>query len=113
MQRIPNSIAATTLGAAASVLYTVPTATTTTLANVSFTNTSGSPVSVTVYNVPSGGSPGTGNQVVSAYSIAAGKTYVPPQLIGLNMAAGSTLQALAGTASVVNAQGGVYETSGS
>ncbi|WP_110855971.1 hypothetical protein [Paraburkholderia silvatlantica] len=113
MQRVPISIPATQLGAAAATLYVVPPATTTTLANVSFTNTSANPVSVTVYNVPSGGSPGAANQVVSAYSIAAGKTYVPPQLIGLNMAAGSTLQALASTASVVNAQGGVYETSGS
>jgi hypothetical protein len=113
MQRVPNSIPAQALGMAATTLYTVPTATTTTLANVSFTNTSASPVTITVYNVPTAGSPGTSNQVVSGYSIAAGKTYVPPQLIGLNMGGGSTLQALAGTAGVVVAQGGVYETSGS
>lgn len=113
MQRVPNSIAAQALGTAASVIYTTPVATITTLANVSFNNTSASPVTVTVYNVPPGGSPGTTNQVVSAFSIAAGKPYVPPQLIGLNMAPGSTLQALAGTAGVVVAQGGVYETSGS
>lgn len=113
MQRIPVAVASQQLGVAATTLYTVPTATTTTIANFSFSNTSGSAVSITVYNVPSAGSAGTGNIVVPSFSLSAGQSYVPPQLIGLNMASGSTLQALAGTASVVNAQGGVYETSGS
>ncbi len=113
MQRIPNVIAPQLVGATASVLYTTPAGTTTTVANLSYTNTSGVPVPVTVYNVPSGGSPGVSNELVSAYSIPAGQTYVPPQAIGLNLAAGATLQALAGTAGVVVAQGGVYETSGS
>ncbi|MDN7825095.1 hypothetical protein QZN01_20800 [Burkholderia cenocepacia] len=113
MQRIPNVIAPQLVGNTAAPLYTAPAGTTTTIANLSFTNTSGVPVSVTVYNVPSGGTPGVSNELVSAYSIAAGQTYVPPQSIGLNLSAGSTLQALAGTAGVVAAQGGVYETSGS
>jgi len=113
MQRVPNSIAPQQLGVSASVLYSTPASTITTVANLSFTNTSASPVSVTVYNVPNGGSAGVANELVSSYSIPAGQTYVPPQAIGLNLSAGSTLQALASTAAVVAAQGGVYETSGS
>jgi len=112
-QRIPIAIAATSLGTSASTLYTAPTATISTIGNFSFSNTSSSPVAFTVYNVPSSGTAGTGNIVVPSYTISAGQSYVPPQLIGLTIAAGSTIQALAGTASVVNAQGGVYEFSGS
>lgn len=113
MQRVPVAIPATQLGTSAGVLYTAPTATTSTIANMSFSNTSASPVSITVYNVPSGGTASAANQVVPSYSLSVGQSYIPSQLIGLNLAPGSTLQALAGTASVVNAQGGVYETSGS
>jgi hypothetical protein len=113
MKRIPVAIASTQLGTSATTLYTAPTATTSTIANMSFSNTSGSAVAITVYNVPSGGSAGTANIVVPSFTLSVGQSYVPPQLIGLNLAPGATLQALAGTASVVNAQGGVYETSGS
>lgn len=113
MQRIPVAVASQQLGVAATTIYTAPTATTATVANMSFSNTSGSAVAITVYNVPSGGAAATSNIVVPSFSLSVGQTYVPPQLIGLNLAPGATLQALAGTASVVNAQGGVYETSGS
>lgn len=112
MQRIPVSIASTQLGTSAASFYTVPALTTSTVANVSFTNTSASAVQITVYNVPIAGTAQTSNQVVSAFTLSAGQTYVPPQLIGLNLAAGSTLQALATTGAVVNVQGGTYETSG-
>ena len=113
MQRVPKAIAASQLTTGAVAYYTVPSGTVSTIANLSLTNTSASPVAVTVYNVPNAGAASTSNQLVSAYSIAAGQTYVPPQAIGLQMAPGSTLQALAATGAVVNIQGGVYETSGS
>jgi hypothetical protein len=113
MQRVPKPINASPLTTSATAYYTVPSGTISTVANLSLTNTSASPVSVTVYNVPSAGSPGTSNVLVSAFSLAGGQSYVPPQAIGLQMAAGSTLQALAATGAVVILQGGVYETSGS
>lgn len=113
MQRIPKAINSSQLTTSAATYYTAPSGTYTTIANLSLTNTSASPVSVTVYNVPSAGSPGAGNVVVSGYSLAAGQSYVPPQAIGLTLAPGATLQALAATGAVVNLQGGVYETSGS
>lgn len=113
MKRIPVAIPSIQLGATATLIYTAPTATTSTIGNMSFSNTSGSPVAITVYNVPSAGSAGTTNIVVPSFTLSAGQSYVPPQLIGLSLAPGATLQALAGTAAVINAQGGVYETSGS
>ena len=113
MQRVPKPIAAATLTTSAAAYYTVPAATISTIANLSLTNTSASPVAVTVYNVPSGGTAITGNQLLSSFSLSAGQTFVPPQAIGLQMAAGSTLQAFAATGGVVNIQGGAYETSGS
>jgi hypothetical protein len=113
MQRVPAPIQPQALGTGASVIYTAPGSTISTVANLSLTNNSGSPVSATVYNVPSGGTPGSSNVLVNGYQLSAGQSYVPPQAIGLQLAAGSTLQALCGTASAVVAQGGVYETSGS
>jgi hypothetical protein len=113
MQRIPKPIAAAALTTSAVPYYTAGTGVTATISNLSLTNTSANPVAVTLYNVPNGGSAGVGNQLLSAFSIAAGQTYNPPQCIGLHLGAGASLQALAATGSVVNIQGGVYETSGS
>ncbi|MFW6851818.1 hypothetical protein ACODYM_11035 [Burkholderia gladioli] len=113
MQRIPKAIPAVQLGTSAAVLYTAPSGTTSTVNNFSLTNTSANPVPVTLYAVPSGGTPVASNTIMSAFSLSSGQTFVPPQAIGLQLAPGSSLQALAGTATAVTAAGGVYETSGS
>lgn len=113
MQRVPNPIAPILLSTGAQIAYTVPAGTISQIANLSMTNTSASPVAVTLYNVPSGSSPSATNEFLPAFSLSAGQTYVPPQAIGLMLAPGSTLQALAATASVVNLMGGVFENSGS
>jgi hypothetical protein len=113
MQRTPNSIAAAQLGTSAATYYTAPTGTTATINNLSLTNTTAGVVTVTVYRVPSGGTAGASNTLVSAYSLAPNQTYVPPAAIGLQLTAGMTLQALSNTASAVTIMGGVYETSGS
>jgi len=113
MQRIPKAIAAAQLTTSAATYYTAPTNTTSTINNLSLTNTSASPVAVTLFRVPSGGSAVAGNTILSAFSLAAGQSYVPPQAIGLQLDPGMTLQALAVTATAVTIAGGVYETSGS
>lgn len=113
MQRVPKSIAPASLTNAAAVYYTAGSGVTATINNLSVTNTSASPVSVTLYNVPSGGTAGPSNAFLSGFSLYAGQSYVPPQAIGLQLAPGSTLQALAATGAVVTLMGGVYETSGS
>jgi hypothetical protein len=113
MQRIPVVIQSAQLTTSAATYYTAPSGVTATINNLSFTNTSASPVAVTLYRVPSGGSPSAANSIMSAFSLAAGQTYVPPQAIGLQLSQGMTLQALAGTGAVVTIAGGAYETSGS
>ncbi|CAG4900809.1 hypothetical protein [Paraburkholderia saeva] len=113
MQRVPKSITPAQLTTGALPYYSAGAGITATVNNLSLTNTSGSPVPVTLYNVPSAGSPGAANEFLAAFSLSAGQTYVPPQAIGLQLAPGSTLQALAGTATAVTIMGGVYETSGS
>jgi hypothetical protein len=113
MQRIPKPIAAAALTTSAVAYYTAGTGVTATINNLSLTNTSANPVAVTLYNVPNGGTAGTSNELMAAFSIAGGQTYVPPAAIGLHIGSQGTLQALAATGAVVVIQGGVYETSGS
>jgi hypothetical protein len=114
MQRVPVAIPSTQLGTAVTTIYTASTGiTASTIGNMSFSNTSGTSVAFTAYNVPSGGTAGAANEVVPTFTLSPGQSHVPPQLIGLSIAAGSSIQASATTASVVNAQGGAYETSGS
>lgn len=113
MQRIPKAIPAAQLTLTAATYYTAQPGVTATINNLSVTNTSASPVAVTLYRVGSGGTAGANNTIMSAFSLAAGQTYVPPQAIGLQLDPGMTLQALAATAAAVTIAGGVYETSGS
>ncbi|WP_334038014.1 hypothetical protein [Burkholderia gladioli] len=113
MQRLPKAIQPVQLGTSAGVLYTAPSSTTATVNNFSLTNTNANPVPVTLYAVPSGGTPSAANAIMSAFSLSGGQTLVPAQVIGLQLAPGATLQALAGTATSITAAGGVYETSGS
>jgi hypothetical protein len=113
MQRIPVVIPAAQITTGAATYYTAPNGTTSTINNLSLTNTSASPVAVTLYRVPSGGAAGASNTILSAFSLAASQSYVPPQAIGLHLSQGMTLQALAATGAAVTIAGGAYETSGS
>lgn len=112
-QRIPKPIPALQLTTVAQTAYTATTGVTATVNNLSLTNTSASPVAVTLYRVPSAGSPSASNTLLSAFSLSAGQTYVPPQAIGLQLDQGMSLQALASAGSAITLMGGVYETSGS
>jgi hypothetical protein len=91
----------TVLTAEAAIIYTVPASPpTTTLANgrVRFTNTSNASQAVTLYAVPSAGTPGAGNCQMNAETLAANAHVdVDIPLMG----PGGTLQALAGNASDV------------
>ncbi|WP_433705797.1 hypothetical protein [Paraburkholderia sacchari] len=113
MQRVPKSIVPAQLTTSAATYYSAGSGITATINNLSLTNTSANPVAVTLYNVPAAGSASAANEFMAAYTLSAGQTYVPPQAIGLQLAPGSTLQALAGTGAAVTMMGGVYETSGS
>ena len=65
------------------------------------TNTTAGAITATVYIVPSGGTAGVTNCVLSAKSIAAGATYIPPGVIGQWLETGGTLQALASSATSI------------
>ena len=113
MQRIPVAIASAQLTATATAYYTTPAGTKATISNLSFTNTTAAPATVTLHRVPASGAAAASNMIASAYSVPANGTYMPPQAIGLHLEAGMTLQALASTALAITVAGGVYETSGS
>lgn len=57
-------------------------------------NTTGAAVAATVYLVPSGGTAGAANALISARAIAPGETYFCPELVNQGLNAGGTVQAL-------------------
>lgn len=65
------------------------------------TNTTGSPVTISVNLVPTGGSASAANTVVSGKSIQAGETYNFPELVGQVLEAGGFISTIAGTASAL------------
>jgi len=65
------------------------------------TNTSGSNATLTVYIVPSGGSSGASNAVISARTIAPGECYTCPEMVGKGLEVGSYIATLAGAASAI------------
>lgn len=113
MQRLHKEIPTVQLAVTAAAIYTAPVGVTATINNLSLTNTSAAPVAVTLYRLGSAGTPSAANSIMSAFALAAGQSYVPPQVIGLALESGSRLFAMAATAAVVTVAGGVYETSGS
>lgn len=91
----------TELTTAAATLYTVPTLSSQTVlarGRIRFTNTSASAVTVTAFDVPSGGTEGTGN------NFCPGLVIPPNQNLDLDVpvvAVGGFIQALASAAGVV------------
>jgi len=66
-------------------------------------NVSGGAVTLTLYRVPSGGAPGAGNAIVNGRSIAASPTTdLCPELAGMVLAPGDTIQGDANAASAIN-----------
>lgn len=71
------------------------------ITNATITNTTGGAVTATVYIIPSGGTAGATNVKISARSIAAGETYLCPELIGADVMSGGIIQALASSGSAL------------
>lgn len=95
-------VGGTQLAAAASTLYTAPTATKTQIQSMTLTNTTGGAVTATVYLVSSGGTATASNTILSAKSIAAGESYKVIEAIGQVLEAGGTIQALASSATSIS-----------
>jgi hypothetical protein len=66
------------------------------------TNTDTAGHTVTIYWVPSGGSPGTGNIITPPRALQPGESWDVAQFIGHVLALGDTIQAKASANSVVN-----------
>lgn len=65
----------------------------------------------TVYRVPSGGSPGATNIIINARSVAPGGSDLAPELAGMTLNPGDTIQALASTTAKLNfTASGFYST---
>lgn len=62
--------------------YTTPLLTRTSIDKMTATNTTGAAVTLTVNLIPSGGAASAANTVMSAQSIAAGTTYLCPEVGG-------------------------------
>lgn len=80
-------------------VYTVPASTTVKVASIVVTNTTTSAATLTLSVVPSGGTAGATNRVLTAYSVAGNDTVVFDTTIYMN--AGDFLATLQGTASAL------------
>lgn len=95
MQRLPaRLVSGSQLTGAAATYYTAPANTITTIAAMTLTNTTAGAVNCTVYLVPSGGSAGVTNCILSARTIAIGESYNVASAIGQTLPAGGFIQAL-------------------
>jgi hypothetical protein len=111
MQRLPKRIVdGSQLTAAAATYYTVPANTLTTISACTLTNTTAGAVTATVHLVPSGGSATASNMILSARTLAAGESFNVGSAIGQTLAAGGTLQALAGAVTSITLVASGYET---
>ena len=68
-----------------------------------FTNVTAGAITITVYRVPSAGTPGATNTLIGDYSISANTSYVSPELANMVLNPGDTVQALASAATSINA----------
>lgn len=92
----------TPLLTSATVLYVTPSDGQTVVKRAVFTNIDSQPRSFTVHRVPNGGSPVSGNIVVSALRLQPGESTVVNELGNMVLNGGESVQALASAASVIN-----------
>jgi len=111
MQRLPTRLVdGLQLTGAPVVYYTTPANTITTISACTLTNTTGAAVIATMHLVPSGGTPTAANMVLSSRTIAANESYNVGSAIGQTLAAGGTIQALAGAAASITLVASGYAT---
>lgn len=89
-----NLVAGSVLTNSTATYYTAINVTAT-IRNATVTNPTAGAVTVTVYVVPNGGSAAASNEKIAARSVAAGETYLCPELVGANVMSSGTIQALA------------------
>jgi hypothetical protein len=112
MQRLPKVLVNNVQlpNAYGAAQYTVPVNTVTTISAFTLNNTTAGAITVSISIVPSGGSQGAANEVVTDLSIGAKTSVAISQLVGQNMAAGTGLTMKASAATSITAQVSGYET---
>lgn len=93
-QTVKTLNAGATLTGSAVAYYTAPAQTYGVVKNAVVTNTTGAPVALTLYRVPSGGTADAAHTLISARSIAAGATDLCPELVNKVIEPGASIQAL-------------------
>lgn len=109
MSVTPKTITAAQLTASAATYYTAPSNTKSIIKKLTFTNTDTVARTVTVYLIPSGGTAGVTNILISAQSIGAGECWECYAAQGQTLQAAGFLQALADVTSKVTIQGAIAE----
>jgi hypothetical protein len=101
----PKRFALAQLGNADAAIVTGSNNVTTLIKRAVFTNTSASAVTLTINVVPNAGSSSAANRVIDPQrrTLAAGESYVSPELAGTVLSSGDMIRGLASTASVVTA----------
>ena len=112
MQRVPKSTATGQLNVSGSetTILTVDANTKDTVSALTFTNTHTSTTTVTVHNVPSGGSVTAANMVVPTRTLAVGEAWICTPIVGQSFGAGATLKAFADINAKVNFTISAYAT---
>ncbi len=87
-------VPAAQLAGSDTVVYTSPANTTAQIGRAVFVNTTGGALTITAA-ISAGVAIAAGNTLISARNIAAGESYVSPELAGQVIPAGSTLRAFA------------------
>lgn len=82
-------------------VYTVPAQSAAKISTAVLCNTTGSPVTLSVSLVPSGGTAGAANRVVSAYLLAANDSMTIPELVGSFLGAGAFISVNASSGAAV------------
>ena len=100
--RAKSLVGGTFLTTAAAVYYTAAASTTAVIQRATFSNTSATDVTITVWLVPAGSGIGTHNQLINARSLIAGETYVSPELSGKVLQATGQIQALCSRSSSIS-----------
>lgn len=94
----------------ATVVYTGLALQTVRIQAMTYTNNSGGTVALTVNLIPSGGTLGSGNVLISAQPVAAGRPYLCPELINHTISPGDKLEVTA-TAGNIAVSGAIITAS--
>ena len=87
-------------GTDAAAVYTAPALTSAKIGRAVFTNTTAGPVTITA-GITTGGALAAATTLIPTITLAAGASYVSPELAGAIIPAGSALRAYAGAATSI------------